>query len=139
MMSNANQRLNIWLKLNNRFDYAEFTQACRAEGVEPQSIMEFAQKAGMLTVAITAHPSLPPGDAYLQLIHDASQPVSQAPVEPPPDAPATSRGFGDTVAKFTHATGLDKLAEAYTSITGKPCGCSSRQEALNKLLPYAQE
>jgi hypothetical protein len=47
-----------------------------------------------------------------------------------------SRGFGDTVYKVTHITGLDKLAEIYTQITGKPCGCSQRQEALNKLFPY---
>ena len=45
-------------------------------------------------------------------------------------------GLGDTIAAITHATGLDKLAEAYTSITGKPCNCKTRQEALNKLLPY---
>lgn len=47
-----------------------------------------------------------------------------------------SRGLGDTVATITHATGLDKLAEMYTQVTGKPCGCASRQEALNKLFPY---
>lgn len=47
-----------------------------------------------------------------------------------------SQGFGDTIAKITHATGLDKLADIYTNITGKPCGCQSRQEALNKLFPY---
>ena len=47
-----------------------------------------------------------------------------------------SQGFGDTVAKITHATGLDKLAEVYTKITGRPCGCKTRQEGLNKLIPY---
>lgn len=47
-----------------------------------------------------------------------------------------SYGLGDTIAKITHATGLDKLANIYTNITGKPCGCQSRQEALNKLFPY---
>lgn len=40
-----------------------------------------------------------------------------------------SRGLGDTVAKFTRATGLDKLA-------GDGCGCKKRQAALNALLPY---
>lgn len=47
-----------------------------------------------------------------------------------------SQGVGDTIAKFAHGTSLDKLAEMYTKITGKPCGCSNRQDALNKLLPY---
>lgn len=49
---------------------------------------------------------------------------------------ARSRGLGDTVQKITHATGVEKLAEMYTKITGRPCGCSQRQEALNKLFPY---
>ncbi len=47
-----------------------------------------------------------------------------------------SRGLGDTVAKITKATGLDQLSKLYTEITGLPCGCSQRQEALNKLFPY---
>lgn len=57
-------------------------------------------------------------------------------IEPPVRTPVPSRGLGDTIAKITHATGLDKLAEVYTQVTGKPCGCASRQEALNKLVPY---
>ena len=47
-----------------------------------------------------------------------------------------SRGLGDTVAKITHATRVDELAKLYTQITGRPCGCAERQEALNKLFPY---
>jgi hypothetical protein len=50
--------------------------------------------------------------------------------------PELSKGLGDTIAKITHATGLDKLAELYTQLTGKDCGCKNRQEALNKLVPY---
>ena len=56
---------------------------------------------------------------------------------PPPSIKVeASQGLGDTVAKITKATGLDRLSEIYTSITGKPCGCAERQEALNKLFPY---
>jgi hypothetical protein len=40
-----------------------------------------------------------------------------------------SKGFGDTVAKFTKATGLNKLAP-------KDCGCKKRQDKLNKIFPY---
>ncbi len=48
-----------------------------------------------------------------------------------------SRGLGDTVAKFTHATGLDKVAESVAKAVGaKGCGCKKRQSALNSLLPY---
>lgn len=50
-----------------------------------------------------------------------------------------SKGLGDTIAKITHATGLDKLADIYTEITGKDCGCSKRQEFLNELAPYRSE
>jgi len=43
------------------------------------------------------------------------------------------KGLGDLVADFTHATGLDQLAELYTQVTGKDCGCAARQDALNVL------
>lgn len=48
-----------------------------------------------------------------------------------------SRGLGDTVAKFTHAIGLDVAAESIArAVTGKPCGCKQRQAALNSAVPY---
>ncbi len=45
------------------------------------------------------------------------------------------KGLGDRIADFTHATGLDKIAEYYTQATGKDCGCSQRQAWLNKICP----
>ena len=48
-------------------------------------------------------------------------------------AKRTSRGFGDTVAKFTEATGVDKLVHF---IAGEDCGCDKRKEKLNKIFPY---
>ena len=48
-----------------------------------------------------------------------------------------SKGLGDTVAKITQATGLDKVAHAAAKIAGKEdCGCEKRQETLNKMFPY---
>lgn len=47
------------------------------------------------------------------------------------------QGLGDAVADFTHLTGIDRLAEAYTEITGKDCGCKARQQALNQLFPFS--
>jgi len=35
-----------------------------------------------------------------------------------------NKGFGDTIASITKATGLDKLV-------GEDCGCKQRQEMLN--------
>jgi hypothetical protein len=48
------------------------------------------------------------------------------------------RGLGDTVARLAHYVGADKLAQAYTSLTGRDCGCQQRQEALNRLVPYGK-
>lgn len=48
-------------------------------------------------------------------------------------AKRTSRGLGDTVAKFTEATGIDKVVHF---IAGEDCGCDKRKEKLNKLFPY---
>lgn len=48
-------------------------------------------------------------------------------------AKRTSRGLGDTVAKFTEATGIDKVVHF---IAGEDCGCKERQEKLNKIFPY---
>ena len=42
------------------------------------------------------------------------------------------RGLGDTVARFTEATGIKKLAD---KIPGG-CGCEKRRGILNKILPY---
>lgn len=49
----------------------------------------------------------------------------------------TSKGLGDTVAKFTEATGIDKVAKAAAKLVGKEdCGCKRRQEKLNDIFPY---
>jgi hypothetical protein len=45
-----------------------------------------------------------------------------------------SRGLGDTVEKFTKATGIKKVVEWLSD--GKDCGCDSRREYLNKMFPY---
>ncbi len=45
-----------------------------------------------------------------------------------------SRGLGDTIEKFTKATGIKKIADA---IPGG-CGGGKRRDVLNKILPYKQ-
>ena len=48
-----------------------------------------------------------------------------------------SRGLGDTIAKFTHATGIHNLAQIGAKAMGKKdCGCNKGQQALNKAFPY---
>ena len=51
-----------------------------------------------------------------------------------------SRGFGDSVEKFTKATGLKTLTEIAIKATGykKDWGCNKRKAWLNKQFPYKQ-
>ena len=48
----------------------------------------------------------------------------------------TSRGFGDTVEKFTKATGIKRVVNTVAKATGKPCCCGERRDALNRMFPY---
>lgn len=45
-----------------------------------------------------------------------------------------SQGLGDSIEKFTKATGIKKLAD---KIPGG-CGCNERKNKLNKIFPYKQ-
>ncbi|MCP4162813.1 MAG: hypothetical protein GY760_22360 [Deltaproteobacteria bacterium] len=47
-----------------------------------------------------------------------------------------SRGFGDTIQKFTQATGIKKVVDTVAKKTGKDCGCGKRRDALNRAFPY---
>ena len=44
-----------------------------------------------------------------------------------------SKGLGDTIEKFTKATGLKSLVEW---IAGEDCGCEERKEKMNRLFRY---
>jgi len=46
-----------------------------------------------------------------------------------------SKGLGDTIAKITKATKIDKLVK---KVVGEDCGCEERQTLLNKLFPYSK-
>ena len=45
-----------------------------------------------------------------------------------------SKGLGDTIAKITKATGIDK---AVKFIAGEDCGCENRQKELNRAFRYS--
>tara|TARA_Y100001937_G_C7106540_1_gene325323 strand:+ start:494 stop:691 length:198 start_codon:yes stop_codon:yes gene_type:complete len=49
------------------------------------------------------------------------------------------RGLGDTVARFTKATGIRKAVDIISDGLNIPCGCEARQEALNNLVPYNKQ
>lgn len=42
-----------------------------------------------------------------------------------------SKGLGDSIEKFTKATGIKKVVDTVASVMGKDCGCKKRKEALN--------
>jgi hypothetical protein len=50
--------------------------------------------------------------------------------------PSKDKGFGDTLARIFTVTGVKSVVDKISEVTGKDCGCSERQEALNELLPY---
>ena len=47
-----------------------------------------------------------------------------------------SKGLGDTVAKITKATGIKKVVDTIGKVAKKDCGCTKRQDTLNRLFPY---
>jgi hypothetical protein len=51
------------------------------------------------------------------------------------------QGLGDTIARATKATGLDKLAQQFAEGLNIPggCGCKERQAYLNKVVPYGKQ
>lgn len=47
-----------------------------------------------------------------------------------------SKGLGDTIEKVAIATGVKSVVNKVEKITGKPCGCNERKDALNRMFPY---
>ncbi len=43
------------------------------------------------------------------------------------------KGFGDTVDRFTSATGIKSVVK---KTIGRKCGCENRRRKLNELFPY---
>ncbi len=49
-----------------------------------------------------------------------------------------SKGLGDTIHKFTSSTGIKKVVDTVSKVTGKPCGCAERRDSLNRKFPYSK-
>ncbi len=43
------------------------------------------------------------------------------------------KGLGDSIEKFTKATGIHQLID---KVTPKGCGCAKRKDKLNNMFPY---
>lgn len=51
-----------------------------------------------------------------------------------------SKGLGDSIAKITHALGINRVADAVVKLAGmEGCGCDERKEYLNELFPYGKQ
>ena len=81
MIQNNLQRLNIWLKMKNRFDYIEFKLACESDGIIALPPLEFAQKTGLLACAIVAYPQMQIFGAYLKFIQENQENQETTPVQ----------------------------------------------------------
>lgn len=44
------------------------------------------------------------------------------------------KGLGDTIERFTKATGIKRIADKMPG----GCGCAERKKTLNNLFPYAK-
>ena len=47
-----------------------------------------------------------------------------------------SKGLGDSIEKITKATGIKKVVDTVSKVTGKDCGCNKRKNQLNRLFAY---
>ena len=47
-----------------------------------------------------------------------------------------SRGLGDSIEKFTKATGIKNVVDKVAEGLNIPCGCSARKKTLNNIFPY---
>ena len=45
-------------------------------------------------------------------------------------------GLGDTIEAITESTGIKKVVDIISDLTGIDCGCDERKVILNKLFPY---
>ncbi len=47
-----------------------------------------------------------------------------------------SKGLGDSIEKFTKATGIKKVVDKVAKATNSGCGCNKRKDTLNRMFPY---
>ena len=72
-------KISIVMSLADPFNYQAFLLSCAEAGIQPLSIGEYAQKTGLLLVAVRQYPKETPLSAYLKLITN----MNDAPLPPP--------------------------------------------------------
>ena len=87
MLANNKERLHIFLRLENKYDYAEFKRECLTAKSEPLSWLEYTQKAQAVLNGMEKYPDLAVDQAYLKIVEDqkggliAAQPQPSEPVK----------------------------------------------------------
>lgn len=76
-MQFANEtKMNVLLSMLNPFDLNEYKEMCLARGYGVVGThTEYAQKVGMVKVAITLYPELTPVEAYLRFVQDPNNSI----------------------------------------------------------------
>ena len=46
------------------------------------------------------------------------------------------QGLGDLVEAVTTVTGVKKVVDTVSKVTGKPCGCADIRDSLNRKYPF---
>ena len=120
MMANNWQRLNIWLKLQDKTSYAEYKIACEAAGAAPHGAHEFAQKVGMVMCGMTANPELPVAEAYLKFIQDNQEAFTPPMIDtsrsvvPQPGMAGIPQGYKKESVTITFSDGRTEEREIIT-------------------------
>jgi hypothetical protein len=67
---NMIQRIDTIMALKDKFDYEEFLTLCQRKDIPPLSIGDYAQRVGMLQVAMLKYGDRKPLQAYLDLVDE---------------------------------------------------------------------
>jgi hypothetical protein len=85
MLSNNNERLNIWLTCGNPFDYDEFCAESEAKGIQLMTAFAFTDKVGILTCAKVQFPEMNHAEAAKAFLDKYKDQVIMIPLPPTPD------------------------------------------------------
>lgn len=49
------------------------------------------------------------------------------------------KGLGDVVENIAEATGIKKVVDKVSEVTGTDCGCEKRKDTLNRVFPISKK
>jgi len=115
MKMNNYQRLGLWLQLTDKFDYDEFCNLCDENKYPRMNPLEFAQKSGIVTVAVKTYPAMPAADAYNTFT------MNTAPQESVKTNAPTAQQYTTEKIKITYEDGTTEEREVQL-VKGGCCG-----------------